>query len=139
MNLHRIVPAASACLIASSAVARPPVTVDYETGTVTTPRNVVRSPGDTGTYFRLHELTGTGPFRGVGRLQVVWAISDDREVRLNIPAHERNWLDCIRKGDVNTNGNIDLATKVQVIISLAEMSARLNRTMNFDAKTRKVS
>lgn len=57
----------------------------------------------------------------------------------NIPAHERNWLDCIRKGDVNTNGNIDLATKVQVIISLAEMSARLNRTMNFDAKTRKVS
>ena len=56
----------------------------------------------------------------------------------NIPAHERNWLDCIRKGDVNTNGNIDLATKVQVIISLAEMSARLNRTMTFDAKTRKV-
>jgi len=82
MNLHRIVPAASACLIASSAVARPPVTVDYETGTVTTPRNVVRSPGDTGTYFRLNELTGTGPFRGVGRLQVVWPISDDREVRL---------------------------------------------------------
>jgi len=57
----------------------------------------------------------------------------------NIPAHEKNWLDCIRKGDVMTNCNIDLATKVQTIISLAEMSERKGKAISFDAKTRKVT
>jgi hypothetical protein len=57
----------------------------------------------------------------------------------NIPAHEKNWLDCIRKGDVNTNCNIDLATKVQTIISLAEMSERKGKAISFDPKTRKVT
>ena len=57
----------------------------------------------------------------------------------NIPAHEKNWLDCIRKGDVMTNCNIDLATKVQTIISLAEMSERKGKAVSFDAKTRKIT
>lgn len=52
--------------------------------------------------------------------------------------HEKNWLDCIRTGKT-PNCNIDLATKVQTVISLAEMSIRTGKTMNFDAKTRKVS
>lgn len=49
--------------------------------------------------------------------------------------HERDWLECIRTGKV-PNCNIDLATKVQVIISLAEMSSRMNKAMLFDEKTR---
>ena len=49
--------------------------------------------------------------------------------------HEINWLDCIRSGAM-PNCNIDLATKVQTIISLAEMSLRTKKTMLFDEKTR---
>ena len=52
--------------------------------------------------------------------------------------HENDWLLSIRTGKV-PNCNIDLATKVQTIISLAEMSARTGKAMNFDAKTRKVT
>jgi predicted dehydrogenase len=55
-------------------------------------------------------------------------------------AHETNWLDSIRRNDpMYCNANIDLATKVQTIISLAEMSQRKNKAMLFDAKTRKVT
>jgi predicted dehydrogenase len=58
----------------------------------------------------------------------------------NIPAHQMNWLESIRKNDpMNCNANIDLAIKVQSIISLAEMSQRLNKAMLFDPKTRKVT
>ena len=57
----------------------------------------------------------------------------------NIPAHERNWLDCIRANNPMTNCNIDLATKVQTIISLAEMSHRMNKAVVFDPATRKVT
>ncbi len=53
--------------------------------------------------------------------------------------HEMNWLDAIRGVVPKANCNIDLATKVQTIVSLAEMSIRLNKTMLFDAKTRKVT
>ncbi|MBC7805556.1 MAG: Gfo/Idh/MocA family oxidoreductase [Akkermansiaceae bacterium] len=58
--------------------------------------------------------------------------------------HEMNWLDAIRgkKVDgkvVKANCDIDLATKVQTIVSLAEMSIRLNKTMLFNEKTRKVT
>ncbi len=49
--------------------------------------------------------------------------------------HEIDWLTAIRTGK-KPNCDIDLATKVQTIISLAEMSQRLNRTMNFDEKKR---
>jgi|GEM_PF-60676 Predicted dehydrogenases and related proteins len=54
--------------------------------------------------------------------------------------HEINWLDAIRANDpMKATCNYDLATKVQTIVSLAEMSVRLNRAMLFDEKTRKVS
>lgn len=53
--------------------------------------------------------------------------------------HEKNWLDAIRGKVPKANCDIDLATKVQVIVSLAEMSIRLNKTMLFDEKTRKVT
>lgn len=52
--------------------------------------------------------------------------------------HEIDWLTCIRTGKT-PNCNIDLATKVQTIISLAEMSGRWKKTLLFDAKTRKVT
>ena len=53
----------------------------------------------------------------------------------SVPAHERNWLDCIRNGKT-PNCNVDLAAKVQTIVSLAEMSQRLSKTMLFDEKSR---
>jgi predicted dehydrogenase len=57
----------------------------------------------------------------------------------NIPDHESNWLEAIRRKDPSfCNCNIDLAVKVQTIISLAEASQRLGKAMSFDEKTRKV-
>jgi predicted dehydrogenase len=55
----------------------------------------------------------------------------------DISVHHKNWIDCIRS-NTQPNANIDLATKVQTIISLAEMSDRLKVTCMFDEKTRKV-
>jgi hypothetical protein len=52
--------------------------------------------------------------------------------------HAKNWLECIRTGKT-PNGNIDLAVKVQTVISLAEMSDRLGIVCFFDGKTRKVT
>jgi predicted dehydrogenase len=56
----------------------------------------------------------------------------------DIRVHEKNWFDCIRSGKA-PNGNIDLAIRVQAVISLAEMSERLKIVCYFDEKTRKVS
>jgi predicted dehydrogenase len=55
----------------------------------------------------------------------------------DIRVHEKNWFDCIR-GNQLPNANIDLAIRVQTVISLAEMSDRLNTTCLFDEKTRKI-
>jgi len=55
----------------------------------------------------------------------------------DIRVHEKNWFDCIRSGKA-PNANIDLAVRVQTVISLAEMSERLKITCMFDEKTRKV-
>ena len=52
--------------------------------------------------------------------------------------HEKNWLDCIRTRK-EPNAGIDLAVKVQTVISLAEMSDRLNIMCLFDEKTRTVT
>lgn len=52
--------------------------------------------------------------------------------------HERNWIDCIRNGK-EPNANIDLAIRVQSVISLAEMSDRLNIMCLFDEKTRSIT
>jgi predicted dehydrogenase len=56
----------------------------------------------------------------------------------DIRVHEKNWFDCIRSGK-EPNGNIDLAIRVQAVISLAEMADRLNTACLFDDKTRKVT
>ncbi len=56
----------------------------------------------------------------------------------DIRVHEKNWFDCIRSGKA-PNANIDLAIRVQTVISLAEMSDRLKMTCLFDEKTRKIT
>ena len=55
-----------------------------------------------------------------------------------IRVHERNWFECIRNGQ-EPNANIDLAIRVQTVLSLAEMSDRLKTTMLYDEKNRKIS
>jgi predicted dehydrogenase len=55
-----------------------------------------------------------------------------------IHAHEKNWFDCIRNGK-EPNAGIELAVRVQTVISLAEMSDRLNIMCLFDEKTRKIT
>lgn len=56
----------------------------------------------------------------------------------NIRVHEKNWFDCIRSGK-QPNAGIDLAIRVQTVISLAEMAERLKTTCLFDEKTRKIT
>ena len=53
----------------------------------------------------------------------------------DIRIHEKNFLDCIR-ANKPTNGNIDLATRVQVMVSLGELSYRQGHTFHFNPKTR---
>jgi predicted dehydrogenase len=55
-----------------------------------------------------------------------------------IEGHEKNWFDCIRNKAV-PNANVDLAVRVQTVLSLAEMSNRLNMMCLFDEKTRKIT
>jgi predicted dehydrogenase len=55
----------------------------------------------------------------------------------DIRVHEKNWFDCIRSGK-QTNAHIDLAIRVQTVISLSEMADRLKTTCLFDEKTRKI-
>jgi len=55
-----------------------------------------------------------------------------------IRVHEKNWFDCIRSGK-QPNANIDLAIRVQTVISLAEMSDRLKIACLFDEKTRQIT
>jgi len=56
----------------------------------------------------------------------------------DIRVHEKNWFDCIRNGKA-PNADIDLAIKVQTVISLSEMANRMNVACLFDEKTRKVT
>jgi predicted dehydrogenase len=56
----------------------------------------------------------------------------------DIGAHEANWFDCIRNNK-QPNAGIDLAIRAQTVISLAEMSNRLNTMCLFDEKTRKIT
>ena len=56
----------------------------------------------------------------------------------SVPAHHKNWFDCIRTNQ-QPNAGIDMAVKVQTVISLAEMSERLSVMCLFDPKTRKVT
>lgn len=54
----------------------------------------------------------------------------------SIEQHHKNFLQCIREGGV-PNCNIELALRVQIMISLGEMAYRRGKTMHFDPKTRK--
>jgi predicted dehydrogenase len=56
----------------------------------------------------------------------------------DIRVHEKNWFDCIRSGKL-PNANIDLAIRVQTVISLSEMAERLKATCLFDEKSRKIT
>lgn len=56
----------------------------------------------------------------------------------DVGVHERNWLDAIR-GKAQANAGMDLAIKVQTVISLAEMSERFGAACYFDEKTRKIT
>ena len=56
----------------------------------------------------------------------------------DIRVHEKNWFDCIRTNK-QPNAGIDLAIRVQTVISLAEMSERLKLVCLFDEKTRKIT
>jgi predicted dehydrogenase len=51
--------------------------------------------------------------------------------------HEKNWFESIR-ANKQPNANIDLAIRSQVVISLAEMSNRMNMMCLWDEKERKV-
>jgi len=55
-----------------------------------------------------------------------------------IRVHEKNWFDSIRAGK-QPNADIELAIRVQTVISLAEMSDRLKIACVFDEKTRKIT
>lgn len=56
----------------------------------------------------------------------------------DIKWHEKNWFECIRTGK-QPNAGIDLAIRVQTVVSLCETSERLNVTCLFDEKTRKIT
>lgn len=56
----------------------------------------------------------------------------------DIRVHEKNWFECIRTGK-QPNAGIELAIRVQTVISLAEMSERFQTACLFDEKTRKVT
>ncbi len=56
----------------------------------------------------------------------------------DIRVHEKNWFDCIR-ANKQPNANIELAVRVQTVISLSEMSDRLKTTCLFDEKARKIT
>lgn len=55
-----------------------------------------------------------------------------------ISHHEKNWIECIRTRK-QPNCGIDLAVKVQTVISLAEMSDRLSIMCVYDEKNRKIT
>lgn len=57
----------------------------------------------------------------------------------DIGAHHANWFGAIRDSKIKPNCGIDLAVRVQTVITLAEMSQRLGITCHFDEKTRKVT
>lgn len=62
----------------------------------------------------------------------------DGFVAEDIRKHEANWFESIRKNQP-ANAHIELAVRAQAVISLAEMSDRLQTACLFDEKTRKVT
>jgi len=63
----------------------------------------------------------------------------DIQPGVSVPVHTGNFFDAIRAGDpLKANGNMELAIRVQTIISLAEMSERLGEMLYFDAEKRRI-
>jgi predicted dehydrogenase len=56
----------------------------------------------------------------------------------DIGEHEKNWFESIR-GNAQPNAGIELGVRAQTVISLAEMSNRLNMACLFDETTRKIT
>jgi hypothetical protein len=52
--------------------------------------------------------------------------------------HQKNFIDALRK-NVPPNCDIELGTRVQVVVSLAEQSYRKRKMMHFDPARRKVT
>jgi predicted dehydrogenase len=52
-----------------------------------------------------------------------------------VEGHQKNWITCIRTNG-KPNCHIDLAVRMQVMITLAERSYRESKTFTFDPKTR---
>ncbi|HSV73012.1 MAG TPA: Gfo/Idh/MocA family oxidoreductase [Chthonomonadales bacterium] len=90
---------------------------------------------------------GTLFFGGAGvdvRPERVWA---DEIEGGNLPVegegerldvHQKDFVDCIRTGRTPTAG-IDLAARVQVMVSMAETAYRMTRTVTFDPRTRQMT
>ena len=55
----------------------------------------------------------------------------------DVGVHESNWVDCIRANKL-PNANIELAIRVQTVISLGEMSDRMGIACHYDEKTRSI-
>ncbi|HNQ88591.1 MAG TPA: Gfo/Idh/MocA family oxidoreductase [Verrucomicrobiota bacterium] len=56
----------------------------------------------------------------------------------DVGVHEANWFSCIRSNKA-PNADIELAIRVQAIVSLGELSDRLGITCHFDEKTRAIT
>jgi predicted dehydrogenase len=56
----------------------------------------------------------------------------------SVPRLEKNWFDCIRSG-ATPLANIELGIRAHVVLCLAEMSERMNLTLLFDERTRRLT
>ena len=63
---------------------------------------------------------------------------DNIQPGVSIPAHIADWVTAMRDNRP-PNGNIDVAIRAQVIISMAEMSERLGEMLYFDENTRRIT
>lgn len=88
------------------------------------------------------ELRPEKPFSEEIDLENSEAFAGPTDVPPGIPTevlpHEKNWFESIR-ANKQPNCGIDLAIKVQTLVSLAEISERQNIMCVFDEKTRKVT
>ncbi len=52
--------------------------------------------------------------------------------QVNLPGHHQNFLDSFRKGDQPLNADVNAGHRAATIVHLANISARLDRTLQFD-------
>jgi predicted dehydrogenase len=53
----------------------------------------------------------------------------------DLAAHHRNFFDCIRGSQQQLNADIDVGVRAATIVHLANIAARLNRTLQFDVQS----